>query len=116
VTTDTGSQPLYEVVARHAQAANAAGNVGLVVGATDLDAMRRIRAAVPEMWFLVPGIGAQGGDLAATLDAGLRSDGWGLLINVSRSVADAPDPRAEAERICTAMRAGRQAVLAQRRV
>ncbi len=114
VQTNNGLRPLYEVVAEHAQRANTAGNVGLVVGATDVAAMVRVRAVAPDLWFLVPGIGAQGGDLAATLAAGLRKDGWGLLINVSRSVADAANPRAEAGRLCAAMRAARAAWLGQR--
>ena len=114
VQTADGPRPLYEVVAAHAQAANTGGNVGLVVGATDLAAMVKVRAMAPDLWFLVPGIGAQGGDLAATLTAGLRRDGWGLLINVSRTLADAANPRAEAERLVRAMRATRADVLSQR--
>ncbi len=83
---------LHEVVAQHAQQWNTNGNVGLVVGATDPQALARVRAAAPDLWFLVPGIGAQGGDLQASLEAGLRSDGLGLLINVSRQIAKAADP------------------------
>ncbi len=62
-------------------------NVGLVVGATYPEALADVRDVAPDAWFLVPGIGAQGGDLAATLDAGLRADGKGLIINVSRGVS-----------------------------
>jgi uridine monophosphate synthetase len=51
------------------------------------------------VWFLVPGIGAQSGDLKATLEAGLRDDGLGLLINASRSIAKANDPHAAAKRL-----------------
>ena len=65
--------------------------IGLVVGATEPAAMARVRAACPRQWFLVPGIGAQGGDLAATLKAGLRKDGSGVLINASRSIWQAAD-------------------------
>jgi len=90
---------LFETVARHAQDWNTPGNVGLVVGATDPGALARVRAAAPGLWFLVPGIGAQGGDLQASLDAGLRPDGLGMLINVSRAISKAGDPRAEAKRI-----------------
>lgn len=90
---------LYEVVAQHAPAWNAHGNVGLVVGATDPAALARVRAAAPDLWFLVPGVGAQGGDLSAALKAGLRPDGAGLLINVSRQIAKAADPCAEARKI-----------------
>ncbi|HSH09744.1 MAG TPA: hypothetical protein VK995_05115, partial [Oceanipulchritudo sp.] len=48
--------------------------------------LARIRQTIGAMPMLVPGIGAQGGDLAATLRAGLRPDGWGLLINSSRGI------------------------------
>ena len=54
--------------------------------------MSDVRAAVPDMWFLAPGIGAQGGELEFTLKAGLRKDGKGILINVSRSIARAEKP------------------------
>ena len=90
---------LYEVVAQHAQQWNVNGNVGLVVGATDPQALVKVRAAAPDLWFLVPGIGAQGGDLKASLEAGLRPDGLGLIINVSRQIAKASDPYEEARKV-----------------
>jgi uridine monophosphate synthetase len=90
---------LYEVVASHTQEWNSNNNVGLVVGATDLKALARVRSIAPDLWFLVPGIGAQGGDLKDALEAGLRADGLGMLINVSRSIARAADPRIEVQRI-----------------
>jgi uridine monophosphate synthetase len=83
---------LYEHVARLAQSWNTKRNIGLVVGATHVDAMARVRAAAPDLWFLAPGIGAQGGELESALNAGLRKDGKGLLINVSRSIARAERP------------------------
>jgi uridine monophosphate synthetase len=83
---------LYEHVAHLAQTWNTKRNIGLVVGATHVDAMTRVRAAAPDLWFLAPGIGAQGGELESALKAGLRTDGKGLLINVSRSVARAEKP------------------------
>ena len=82
-------RPLYEHVAELALACNSRGNVGLVVGATQPEALARVRALAPDMWFLVPGVGAQGGQLESALQAGLRADGLGLLINVSRSIARA---------------------------
>jgi uridine monophosphate synthetase len=82
-------RPLYEHVARLAQACNAHGNVGLVVGATQPEALRRLRALTPDLWFLVPGVGVQGGQLEVALQAGLRPDGLGLLINVSRGISRA---------------------------
>jgi uridine monophosphate synthetase len=96
---DVRGQSLFEAVAERAPHWTAHHNVGLVVGATDPAALARARAAAPDLWFLVPGVGAQGGDLEAVLRAALRPDGLGLLINVSRSIARAADPRAEAKRI-----------------
>ncbi|MDE2305294.1 MAG: orotidine-5'-phosphate decarboxylase [Gammaproteobacteria bacterium] len=79
--------PLYRRVAARAAAAwNARRNLMLVVGATYPREMADLRAAHPELPFLVPGIGAQGGDLAATLAAGLDAHGAGLLINSSRAI------------------------------
>lgn len=65
---------------------NSKRNVGLVVGATQPAALAAVRAACPELPFLIPGIGAQGGDLAQALDAALDTQRAGVLINVSRSV------------------------------
>ena len=86
------SAPLYIYVAHLAQQWNEQNNIGIVVGATHPAIMSNIRAAVPDMWFLSPGIGAQGGDLRIALEAGLRADGSGMLINVSRSIARAENP------------------------
>jgi uridine monophosphate synthetase len=83
---------LYEHVAKLAQEWNTRNNIGLVVGATHIDAMKRVRAAAPDLWFLAPGVGAQGGELEATLKAGLRKDGKGLLLPISRSIARAAKP------------------------
>lgn len=94
---ETSAGTLFEVVAEHARAWNTRGNVGLVVGATDPEALARVRAIAPELWFLVPGVGAQGGDLHAALAAGLRADGLGVLVNISRAIATAPEPHAAAK-------------------
>jgi uridine monophosphate synthetase len=91
---------LYEHVARLAQQWNQQDNVGLVVGATHPNALERIRAAAPDLWFLAPGVGAQGGDLYAALQAGLRADGLGMLIPVSRGISRAADSRQAAETLC----------------
>ncbi len=90
---------LYEVVARLAQAWNTRDNLGLVVGATHPEALASLRMLAPALWFLAPGVGAQGGDLAAALAAGLREDGLGLLVPVSRAIARAPDPRQAAREL-----------------
>ncbi|HEX4152200.1 MAG TPA: orotidine-5'-phosphate decarboxylase [Steroidobacteraceae bacterium] len=79
--------PLYRRVAeRAAQHWNAHRNLMLVVGATYPAEMAELRRAHPELSFLVPGIGAQGGDLERTLAAGLDSHGAGLLISSSRAI------------------------------
>jgi uridine monophosphate synthetase len=83
---------LYERVAYLAQQWNTKNNIGLVVGATQPEALTRVRAAAPDLWFLSPGVGTQGGDLAVALQSGLRPDGKGMLINVSRSIARAENP------------------------
>ena len=79
--------PLYlEVARRAAKDWNSNDNLCLVVGATYPKELASIRRTVGEMPLLVPGIGAQGGDLEATLRSGLCKDGWGLLINSSRGI------------------------------
>lgn len=98
VQTPAGGAYLYEYIAQLAQSWNTKNNIGLVVGATQLDALAGVRAAAPGLWFLAPGVGAQGADLQAALAAGLRPDGLGMLIPVSRGVSRAADPgRAAAE-------------------
>ncbi len=84
--------PLYLYVAKLAAQWNEKNNVGVVVGATHPQIMEMIRAAVPDLWFLAPGVGAQGGELETTLRAGLRKDGKGVLLPVSRAIARAENP------------------------
>jgi orotidine-5'-phosphate decarboxylase len=79
-------QPLYKRVAERAARWNEHRNLMLVVGATYPQDMAELRRAHPALWFLVPGIGAQGGDLDSTLAAGLNAAGTGLLINSSRGI------------------------------
>ena len=86
------SLPLHEHVAHLAQTWNIKDNIGLVVGATQPDSLNRVRSAAPDLWFLSPGVGAQGGDLETALKVGLRKNGKGMLINVSRSIARAEKP------------------------
>lgn len=83
---------LYEHVAKLAQSWNTKNNIGLVVGATHVDAMKRVRAVAPDLWFLAPGVGAQGGELESALQAGLRKDGKGMLLPVSRGIGRAEKP------------------------
>jgi uridine monophosphate synthetase len=86
------SMPLYEHVAKLAQAWNTKNNIGLVVGATHPQALTRVRAAAPGLWFLAPGVGAQGGELESALKAGLRKDGKGILLPISRGISRAESP------------------------
>jgi orotidine-5'-phosphate decarboxylase len=78
--------PLYLRVARKAVEWNAAGNCGLVVGATQPGAFSQLRQLAPDLPFLVPGVGAQGGDLEAVVRSGADGRGGGLLVNASRAV------------------------------
>jgi orotidine-5'-phosphate decarboxylase len=83
---ETGTEPVYLHLARWVSERWPDGRVGLVVGATAPDEMERIRAAVPGPGFLVPGVGAQGGDLDA---ARRHADGtWAPgIVSVSRGIA-----------------------------
>ena len=94
-------EPLYVHVARRAASQwRGMGECGLVVGATYPDELRRVRDLVGDMPLLVPGVGAQGGDVVATVAAGLDEHGHGMVINSSRAVlyASAGDDYAAAAR------------------
>lgn len=89
-------EPLYARVARLAGSWGPGGTVGLVVGATAPAELAHVRAIAPRLPFLVPGVGAQGGDVDAVLHAGpvvapegRQWPGGGLLVNVSRGIAGA---------------------------
>ena len=79
-------KPLYEYVIRAAKKWNTLGNVGLVVGATRPAELKRARALAPGLPFLIPGIGAQSGDLAATVRYGCDRKGELAVINVGRAI------------------------------
>jgi orotidine-5'-phosphate decarboxylase len=87
------------VVAR-AKKWNVKKNIGLVVGATHPADLKRIRRAVPDMPLLIPGVGAQGGDLRAVVKNGCSANGSMAIINASRSIlyASSNDDFAEAAR------------------
>ena len=97
------SVPLYEHVAKLAQTWNTKNNIGLVVGATHVDALKRVRVVAPGLWFLAPGVGAQGGELESALRAGLRKDGKGMLIPISRGISRADSPAKAAAEIRDSM-------------
>ncbi len=106
---------LYEHIARLAagpwqRAANAQGRIGLVVGATFPAEIARVRALAPTLPLLIPGIGAQGGDVQATVAAGWR-EGGPIIVNSSRAVlyatpqsGGAETPAAAARRVAAATR------------
>ena len=81
-----GERPLFEVVALRAREWNAPGNVGLVVGATYPEELRRVRQLCPQMPLLIPGIGAQGGDPASAVRYGLDARGEKAIISSSRQI------------------------------
>jgi len=76
----------------------------LVVGATYPEEMKKVREIAGDMTFLVPGIGAQGGDLQSVMKAGLNSKGQSLIINSSRGIIFSPDPKSEARKLCEEIR------------
>jgi len=80
------SRQLFEIVARKASEWNACGNIGLVVGATYPEELRLIRESHPDMPLLIPGIGAQGGDLALAVRYGVDAQGERAIISSSRQV------------------------------
>jgi len=95
-------QPLYEVVARKALEWNKHGNIGLVVGATYPEDIRRLRRICPDMPILIPGVGKQGGDLAAAVRNGVDSSKEKAIINSSRGIIYASKGRDFAEAARTA--------------
>lgn len=89
VPAGDGTQPLYELIARQMaelDGSQAAGQIGLVTGATYPEQLARIRVAAPELPFLVPGVGAQQGDVWSVVNAGLDARGAGLMVSASRGV------------------------------
>lgn len=109
IRTENG-RPLYETVLRNTAQWGSPDDLMFVVGATRPEILGQVRALLPDHFFLVPGVGAQGGDLDAVLDAGLIADG-GLLINSSRGVLYAgageqaiPAARVAAQALQEAMR------------
>lgn len=92
---DCDGKPLYEVVAEKSKLWNSNKNVGLVAGATFPEELGRIRELCPDMPILIPGVGAQGGDLARAVEFGAK--GGGCLINSSRGIIYASKRRDFAE-------------------
>jgi orotidine-5'-phosphate decarboxylase len=117
VQTEAGTKLFYEIVAEKAYAWNKNGNIGLVVGATYPEELTAVRKNYPEMPFLIPGVGAQGGDLAATVRNGMDKQKTRTVINSSRQIIYASHGKdfAEAARkAAQAMRDQINAVLADK--
>ncbi len=114
---DVGGELLYERIARLAATQwGGPGQLGLVVGATYPQELARVRSLAPELVLLVPGIGAQGGDIAATLAAGRTASGNGLVINSSRAILYAGAGNDFADAAATAARNTRDEINRYRRI
>ena len=101
----SGKERLYERVARLVAGEwNQHGQCALVVGATFPNEIRRVRELVGDMPLLVPGIGAQGGDIEATVKAGMNAIGAGLMINSSRAILYAGTQAGGGEKFADAAR------------
>ena len=85
-TSPSNTRPLFEMVALKAKEWNTWGNIGLVVGATYPEQLRSVRELCPELPLLIPGIGAQGGDLSAVVKYGVDANGEKTIISCSRQV------------------------------
>jgi orotidine-5'-phosphate decarboxylase len=121
VADPAGSEPLYLHVARRALAWAGQATLGLVVGATYPSDVAAIRAIAPDAPILLPGVGAQAGDLEHSVQAALDRFGGGAIVNVSRSLLYASHgsdwqtaARAEAERVRSAINAARSAATTAR--
>ena len=94
-SADAGGEPLFLAVARRAQEVwSRKGAVMLVVGATAPSELAAVRRVAPDITFLVPGFGEQGGSGGDVVKAGARADGLGLLVSSSRSILYAGGPEA----------------------
>ena len=84
--SDGREQALYQVVAKKSSEWNKQGNIGLVIGATFPEELKLLRQSYPDMPFLIPGVGVQGGDLKTAVNYGINTKGFGVIINSSRQV------------------------------
>jgi orotidine-5'-phosphate decarboxylase len=116
VAGPSGAEPLFLSVARHAVSWAGQGTLGLVVGATYPSDVAAVRAIAPDVPILLPGVGAQAGDLEQSVRAAVDRSGGGAIVNVSRSLlygSNGPDwqtaARAEGERVRSAINAARAA-------
>ena len=80
------SQPLFEMVALKAMEWNTKGNIGLVVGATCPEQLKKVRELCPDVPLLIPGVGTQGGDLQKVVQYGVDANGEKAIVNCSRQI------------------------------
>jgi len=103
LTSNPGAQDfqseIYLKVARQAASWNKHDNCGLVVGATRPEQLKEVREIVGDMPILIPGVGAQGGDVALTVKNGVNKKGLRAVINSSRAIIYAKEPRVEAQKL-----------------
>ncbi|WP_322741692.1 orotidine-5'-phosphate decarboxylase [Glaciimonas soli] len=105
VDAEGGNKPLYQHVAKLvADKWNTNGQCGLVVGATFPHELAQVRSIIGEMPLLIPGIGAQGGDVEATVHAGKTAQGTGMMISSSRAILYAKVNDAAGEDFASAAR------------
>lgn len=86
-------KPLYQIVAEHVKSWNTNGNCGVVVGATYPQELKTVREIVGDIPILIPGVGAQGGDVKATVRNGLNSRREGIIVSSSRGIIFSDNPR-----------------------
>jgi orotidine-5'-phosphate decarboxylase len=94
-----GLDPLYLYVGKKVQSWNNSKNCGLVVSAKDIEGMKILRGALPDLPFLVPGVGTQGGVFADVVKFGRDKNGTGLLINIGRDIIYAGDGKDFAQKV-----------------
>lgn len=91
--TSGKTTPLWEMVALKARQWNREGNIGLVVGATYPEQLKRLRQSCPDLPFLIPGVGTQGGELRLAVSHGSDEKGEKAIISISRSIIYASKDR-----------------------
>jgi uridine monophosphate synthetase len=90
-----GIEEYYLRLAR--RVAGWSSRIGLVAAGNDYHALAAIRRELPDVWLLAPGIGAQGGRIDRAISAGMRADGMGILLNISRGITQTESPRRAAQ-------------------
>lgn len=102
---EVNGRPLWlEIAHRVTHEWNVNKNCMLVVGATYPKELAIVRKVVGDMTLLIPGIGAQGGEVGETIRAGKNSEKRGMILNSSRAIIFSPDPKAQAKKLCDEIR------------